>query len=65
MILGLVLWHIIWDGGEILAGIFALVTNWFDRSTIDPHDLKGFTSFVRLSLTAAFIALILSFIRNK
>jgi len=65
MLIVIVGWVIISDGGEILAGIAAHVTEWFDRSTIDPHDTKGFISFVRLSLTAAFIALILFLIRKK
>ena len=65
LLIGIVAWVFISDGGKFVAGIVAHVTEWFDQSTIDPHDRKGFTSFVRLILTAAFIALVLYFLSKK
>jgi hypothetical protein len=65
MLIGVVAWVLISDGGKFLASIFENLIVWFDQATIDPHDSKGFTSFIKLTLTAGFIALILYFISKK
>lgn len=65
LILMIVGWVLISDGGKFMSGIFANLTSWVDQSTIDPHDTKGFTSFIRLTLTAALIALVLYFLGKK
>jgi hypothetical protein len=61
----IVAWIVVSDGGKFMASVFANLTSWFDQATIDPHDSKGFTSFIKLTLTAGFIALILYFICKK
>ena len=61
----IVAWIIISSGGKFMAGVIAILTLWFDQATIDPHDSRGFTSFIKLTLTAGCIALILYFISKK
>ena len=65
ILVGFIGWIVISDGGVLISKLAIHITDLFDRSTIDPRNSKGFTSFVRLLLIAGFVALILYVFRKK
>jgi hypothetical protein len=65
MLVGFIGWIVISDGGMFISKLATHITRLFDRSTIDPRNSTGFTSFVQLILAAGFVALILYIIRKK
>jgi hypothetical protein len=46
-----------WFGGNVM--------DWFNEASINPKDEKGFTYFLRLLLTAGFIGIVITFLKNK
>jgi len=64
IIIVMVAFVLISDGGKFVADIVAHVSDWYEQSTINPHDTKGFTSFLRLVLTAVVIAIILYYLKK-
>lgn len=65
ILVGFIGWIVISDGGAFISELAFHITDLFDRSTIDPRNSRGFTSFVRLLLIAGFVALILYVSREK
>ena len=41
------------------------VMDWVNEASINPKDERGFTYFLRLLLTAGFIGIVITFLRNK
>ena len=65
ILVGYIGWIVISDGGAFISKLATHVTDLFDRSTINPRDSRGFTSFVRLLLIAGFVSLVLYVFRKK
>ena len=58
-------WIIINGLSELGGGFGSTVMDWFKDPTIIPRDKKGFTSFLRIVLTAAFIGILLILSKRK
>ena len=52
-------WSIIQGLSEMGGNFFSTVMDWFKEPTIIPGNKKGFTSFLKIVLTAAFIGILL------
>lgn len=65
IIIGIIAKVVITDGSTFISDIAHCFANIFDRSTLNPYDKNGFTSFVQLLLTAGFIGILLYFFRRK
>ena len=66
LILGCVTaWIVIRDLSNIGGGFASVVTQWVKGASINPEDERGFTSFLKLLLTAGFIGSLLIFFRKK
>ena len=58
-------WSIIQGLSELGGGFGSTVMDWFKDPSIFPSDKKGFTSFLRIILTTAFIGILLIISKRK
>jgi hypothetical protein len=64
-ILFLVAWTVIREIAGVGSGFGAAVMGWFREASINPEQRAGFTSFLKLLLTAGFIGLLIFILGRK
>ena len=58
-------WIMIAGIGDLGGWFGSNVMDWVNEASINPKDERGFTYFLRLLLTAGFIGIVITFLRNK
>lgn len=65
IVLCVIAWIMIRDLSMLGGSFGSVVTQWIDRASIDPQNQRGFVSFLKLLLTAGFIAILLIIFRKR